>query len=201
MSRRNRLNTCLLVILLAIVWLTYSLGQQRDVRALEYLPEMIHPVAAESFSATTVLAGGSVEQRPVEGTIARGRLPLHLEPGPEGAARAGVALVNPLAGLEEAELESSSAVFRTYCLLCHGPGGEGDGPVARRGFPAPPSLLATNALNLEDGQLFHIISVGQGNMPGHDSQLDPVDRWRAVLHVRHLQAAAAPTESIQGEGL
>lgn len=190
MTNRGGLNLFLLVILVGILWLASGSGQRHDLRAYEFLPEMIFPVAAESFAATPELPGGTVEQNPVEGTIPRGRLPLHLEAGGSGAAEAGRELTNPLAAAAGADLERGEEVFRIYCQLCHGPGGEGNGPVARRGFPAPPSLLGANALGLADGQLFHIATVGQGNMPGHAAQIDPLDRWRAVLWVRRLQAAA-----------
>ncbi len=200
MTHRGGLNLFLALVLAAILWGAQVLGQRHDLRALEYMPEMIYPVAAESFSTATELPTGMVEQRPVEGTIARGRIPYHLEPGPEGAAQAAEELTNPFGADGELHLERGSEIFRTYCLLCHGPLGEGDGPVAQRGFPAPPSLLAPNARQLTDGQIFHIISLGQGNMPGHASQIEPLDRWRAVLHIRQLQQPGAEAaETAQGE--
>lgn len=195
MKSFTALNVVLCAILGALLWLSFVLEPRHDLRAYEFLPEMIYPVAAESFAAAAALPGGIVEQRPVAGSIARGRMPLHLEPGPEGAARAALALSNPLTAADgaptvPADVERGSELFRIYCLLCHGPEGKGDGPVARRGFPAPPSLLAANALGMSDGQLFHIASVGQGTMPSHSSQIDPLDRWRIILRIRQLQAPA-----------
>ncbi|MCH9651662.1 MAG: c-type cytochrome [Deltaproteobacteria bacterium] len=200
MKDRGGLNVFLLLILGGILWLTYSLGQRKDHRAVEFLPEMIYAVSAESYSRAEALPGGMVQQKPVAGTIARGRMPLHLEPGVEGAAKAAVELTNPLDESDQASLKRGGEIFLTYCQLCHGPGGKGDGLVAQRGFPAPPSLLAPQARQMSDGQLFHIASVGQGNMPGHAGQIDPLDRWRAVLRIRQLQAAAPSTETVQGEG-
>jgi mono/diheme cytochrome c family protein len=153
---------------------------------------------------------------PVLGTIARGRMPMHLQPGPEGAALAAIELHNPFLGDAASAMgaptpdpERGAELFRIYCLLCHGPTGEGEGPVAQRGFPTPPSLLAANALQMSDGQLFHVASVGQGNMPAHSSQIDPLERWRIVQHIRRLQApamaaarqaASADSKSEQSEG-
>ncbi len=200
MSTRSGLNLFLLLVLGAVLWLAHSLGQRQNRRAVEYLPEMIFAVSAESYSRAAALPGGMVEQKPVEGTISRGSMPLHLEPGADGAARAAAELTNPIDEGDQSALERGGEIFRTYCLLCHGPGGAGDGPVAQRGFPAPPSLLAPQAQQMSDGQLFHIASVGQGNMPGHAGQIDPLDRWRAVLRIRQLQAAAPPGETVLGEG-
>jgi mono/diheme cytochrome c family protein len=81
-------------------------------------------------------------------------------------------------------------VYTIYCRVCHGPAGEGDGTVAQRGFPTPPSLLAANARNYADGRIFHIVSFGQGNMPGYAAQIEPADRWKATLWVRRLQEEA-----------
>lgn len=94
-----------------------------------------------------------------------------------------------------AALDRGAAVYATFCEICHGAGGAGDGTVARRGFPAPPSLLAEKARNLADGEMFHILTYGRANMPAYRSQIDREDRWRAVLHVRRLQeeTPAEPT--------
>src|SRR5581483_7220919 len=96
--------------------------------------------------------------------------------------------VNPMKA-DAKTLARGEAVFVNFCQVCHGPAARGDGPVAQRGFPAPPSLVAPAAKSrgLTDGQLFHIITAGQNNMPSYATQIDPDDRWRAVLFVRALQ--------------
>lgn len=66
------------------------------------------------------------------------------------------------------------------------------GPVAQRGYPPPPSLLAEHAQKMKDGQLFHILTYGQNNMPSYAGQLSRDDRWNVVLYVRTLQATAQP---------
>jgi hypothetical protein len=46
---------------------------------------------------------------------------------------------------------------------------------------------------MADGQMLHVISNGQGNMASYTSQVERADRWRAILHVRRLQAAPPAT--------
>ena len=92
-------------------------------------------------------------------------------------------------------LERGADRYRTFCQHCHGPTGRGDGPVAMRGFPAPPPFNSERALQLPDGRIFHIITYGQKNMPAHGGQIPPEDRWRIVAHVRSLQRALAATPS------
>jgi hypothetical protein len=43
---------------------------------------------------------------------------------------------------------------------------------------------------MKDGQLFHVVTYGQGNMPAHAAQLSQDDRWQVILHLRSLQQAA-----------
>jgi mono/diheme cytochrome c family protein len=63
------------------------------------------------------------------------------------------------------------------------------------GFPPPPSLLSDRSLRMPDGQMFHILTYGQGNMPSIAAQLSEDDRWTAILHVRYLQKLQAPYRS------
>jgi len=80
--------------------------------------------------------------------------------------------------------------------MCHGPEAKGDGPVLQlvmqHGIPLPPaSLVAVKPVPLKDGEMFHIITFGQRNMPAHAAQLTREDRWKVILHVRALQQKAA----------
>lgn len=142
-------------------------------RMTEFFPNMARPVSAQSFSANPMLPNGMTEQPPVAGTV------LYHE------YRGGEA-VNPVANDPKA-IERGAVVFANFCLPCHGPTGRGDGTVAQRGFPAPPSLLAQNARTLPDVRLFRIITDGQKNMPSYAAQVAPADRWCVVAYVRSLQ--------------
>ena len=63
---------------------------------------------------------------------------------------------------------------------------------AMRGFPPPPSLLADQAVRLADGQIFHIVTYGQKNMPSYAAQVPLDDRWRVIAYVRSLQGGSQP---------
>jgi mono/diheme cytochrome c family protein len=47
-------------------------------------------------------------------------------------------------------------------------------------------------LKIRDGQMFHILTYGQNNMPSYAAQIDRQDRWKVIAYVRTLQAAAKP---------
>ncbi len=91
-------------------------------------------------------------------------------------------------------LERGSHVYLTFCISCHGPKGGGDGPVTQRGFPPPPSMLTGKSLQMKDGQLFHILTYGQGSMAPFASQLSRELRWDVINYVRDLQSKAPPAE-------
>lgn len=157
----------------------------------EYLPEMAHSPAYSAFAANPNFADGATLRPPVPGTIPRGALPLTYGPAPEEARRAGEELTNPFSAADAGAVARGAVVFTNFCAPCHGVSGLGNGPVAARGVPPPPSLHAENALRMKDGQMFHVLSYGQGNMVSYASLLPRDDRWKVILYVRALQAQEA----------
>ena len=192
MSSGAKLNGVLLVVVLGVFALNWSLELDPTQRNYDVMPGMVTSVAAESFTANSVLPGGVTLQVPPAGTIPRGSLPLHYGTTPEEAQRAGQELRNPFSTEEVEAVTRGELVYTTYCQICHGASGIGDGTVAQRGFPTPASLLAPNARQITDGRIFHIITYGQGNMPSHGSQIGAEDRWRVALWVRQLQEKSGP---------
>lgn len=160
----------------------------------EFFPDMARAPHYGAFEANPHFADGKTQQAPQAGAIPRGLRPLHYARTPEDALRAGRELGSPYAGADAATLrpvlERGGAAFRAYCVACHGGGGTGDGPVSLRGFPPPPSLLAPHAREMADGQLYHVITFGQGNMPAHAALVDREDRWKVIAYVRKLQEGA-----------
>jgi len=191
--KRTILNVMLGVVLAGLVAANW-LGQ-RDYRRpnVEFMPSMVHSIPFDTFAPNPNFADGKTLQAPPPGTIPHGTLPMRYQPTTQEAVRAGQELVNPYGGTDSVVQERGALVYQRFCLPCHGPTGAGDGLVAKRGFPPPPALFAAHARDMKDGQLFHIIAYGQGNMPGYAAQVAAEDRWRAVLHVRQLQQRAAPS--------
>jgi mono/diheme cytochrome c family protein len=156
----------------------------------EYMPDMVSSVAFDSFDPNPITPDGRTLMRPPEGTIPRGYQPLHYGPGPAEAARAGRELPNPFPDSDLVRARGEVG-FQRWCSPCHGHEGLGDGLVARK-FPRPPPLGADHARGLPDGQIFHIISFGQGVMPSYGQQVVAADRWKIVRYLRKLQAGSGP---------
>lgn len=97
---------------------------------------------------------------------------------------------DPAARLQ-GSVQRGSQVYNVYCIACHGASGAGDGPVAKRGFPPPPPLPTGKSVQMRDGQLFHILTYGQGSMSSMASQLSRDRCWDVINYVRSLQQSAA----------
>ncbi len=91
-----------------------------------------------------------------------------------------------------ASIERGTEIFNTFCITCHGPAGLGDGLVTKRGFPPPPPLPTGKSTEMKDGQLFHILTYGQGSMAPMVSQLSRNSRWDVINYVRTLQKGKKP---------
>jgi mono/diheme cytochrome c family protein len=153
-------------------------GQQR---AYEYMPDMARDPAYKAYAPNTVTHDGLTLQRPVAGTIARGYTPFHYGPGEDEAARAGRELHNPYHPTEKT-LAEGKALFDTYCMVCHGDQGHGDGPISSK-IPPPPSYISDRLLGFPQGRIFHVITLGTGKMPSYATQVSTDDRWKIVTYV------------------
>jgi mono/diheme cytochrome c family protein len=178
------------VVAVVLLALQFALAPDASRRNVEIFTEMVYSAAGESLARSEALTGGIVQQPLLAGVVVRGMPPFRYGDGPEEAQRAGRELVNPIAADDADALASGAELFGSFCAPCHAGTGEGAGPVTRRGMLPPPSLLAARALAMPDGEIFHVLTRGQGNMASYAVQLSPEDRWAVILHVRSLQEAA-----------
>ena len=95
--------------------------------------------------------------------------------------------------------------FNISCVPCHGRQGDGNGVVKFFGFPQIKDLHGPDVVNLNDGQLFRVITVGskqgEGLMKGFGTSLSVTDRWAIVAYLRALQLSRLGNESEVPEGI
>jgi mono/diheme cytochrome c family protein len=174
------------VLLAVAIMSSASCGASSQRRAYEYMPDMARDPAYKAFAPNSVTRDGLTLQRPVAGTIPRDYVTFHYGPGEEEAARAGTELQNPYGPRSQRALLEGKGLFETYCLVCHGERGRGDGPIADK-IPHPPSYTSDRVRQFPPGRIFHVITMGTKKMPSYAAQTSTDDRWKIVTYVKSLQ--------------
>jgi mono/diheme cytochrome c family protein len=128
--------------------------------------------------SATLWPGGPPRQAPPAGTIATD------DPARAGALRTPPALTSAL-------LDRGEQRYGIYCAVCHGARGEGDGPVVKRGFPAPPSYHAPRLMAAPPAYIVDVITNGHGVMYSYADRVEPGDRWAIAAYVKALQRLPA----------
>ena len=178
-------------IWVAIAWsLSTVTGRDRQERGMLFMPDMLDQPSYKAFESNESFADGRTLRGPVPGAIARGRMPFTYAATPEGALAAGQDLKSPVDLGAANVLARGASAFAGYCAACHGASGDGDGQATKRGVPPPPNLKGDAARTMADGAIYHIITLGRGNMPAHAAQVTRLDRWRIIAHIRQLQKEA-----------
>jgi mono/diheme cytochrome c family protein len=180
-----------IVYLLLFSLLLTNCNRDRNNPGWDYFPDMAYSTAYESYSPNPNFTDGMTMRVPPEGTIPRGFEPFEYTIDPQSRIKAGKELINPVM-ISETTLQRGKEVFTTFCIDCHGAGGEGDGHLYTSGlYPVKPrSLVSAEAKALKDGEIYHTITLGFGAMGAHGSQVRPEDRWKVILYIRKLQEEA-----------
>jgi mono/diheme cytochrome c family protein len=100
-------------------------------------------------------------------------------------------LENPREPTEES-INNGHRYYQINCAVCHGDTGQGDGTVAKLGFPGLP-LVSPTAIAHKDGTIFGIIRNGRGVLMPSYNRIEAADRWDVVNYVRGLQGKLGRT--------
>ena len=170
-----------LVVLFGVVVLV-GCGQHEKPN-FTYMPDMAYSPAVKPQEPGSMMT-------PPAGSVSQGHSRYPYEVFEQ--EKAGSELENPLAQTK-AVLEKGREYFNIYCIVCHGPYGEGDGSVVPA-YPQPPSLQTDKIRDYPDGRIFHIITKGQGLMPSYSTQVNSEERWAIIHYLRVLQRAKNPSQ-------
>lgn len=86
-------------------------------------------------------------------------------------------------------MELGQKKFNTFCYLCHGKSGDGNGITKQYGMVATPSYHDERLIKMAHGEIFETITNGKGQMGAYGSKLSPKERWAVIAYVRALQHA------------
>ena len=91
------------------------------------------------------------------------------------------------------------ALFKIYCVPCHGDSGTGDGLVGAKLIVRPFDLTADRVQKeMPEGYIFAHVTFGGALMPSYGNDMYPSERWDLVNYVRHgLKADSAALQANQ----
>ncbi len=154
---------------------------KKDQPNVELVQNMMDSPAFEEQDFDPEANDGRSMRVPPEHTVARNN------PRYKYAKQPELAKAMPNTFKDKIYLEKGKDKFETYCMVCHGQTGKGDGTVAEYMALKPPSLVSDKIKGWTDGEIYHIIAAGRGLMGSYASQIRHEDRWHIVNYVRELQ--------------
>lgn len=95
--------------------------------------------------------------------------------------------------LTAAFLDRGRHNYVIYCAPCHGAIGDGNGITKQYGMGATPTYHDDRLRSVPEGEIYHVITAGKGNMLSYADKIEPADRWAVVAYVRALQRAQTGT--------
>ena len=192
--------------MLGVVALTLAVGLSGCARGctssrppIHVNPSMDDQPKVRPQAASDFFYNGAAMREPVPGTVPIGGLKEDTAffegKGPDGPFVATIPVP-----VNETLVERGRDRYRIYCQPCHDARGDGKGILFQRGNVPTASFHQEKILNYPDGQIFDVITNGQGLMAGYRWPIPPADRWAIVAYVRALQrdelarAAGAPAD-------
>jgi len=163
-------------------------------------PSMDNQPKVRSQSASMFFYDGASMRQPIPGTVAIGGLKEDAA-FYTGKSADGQFVATIPVPVDDSVLERGQQRYTIYCQPCHDARGDGRGILFQRGNVPTATFHQEKILKYTDGQIFDVITNGQGLMASYRWPIPPADRWAIVAYVRGLQrdrqarnaSAAAPT--------
>ncbi|MBI3397777.1 MAG: cytochrome c [Deltaproteobacteria bacterium] len=94
----------------------------------------------------------------------------------------------------ESSLTRGKIIFNTYCTVCHGETGHGDGTVGKKYVP-PTDLTGEYVQSKPDGDIYYTITYGGlAIMPIYGDAIIPEDRWHIVNYIKNVLGKKTVTQ-------
>lgn len=215
-----------------VSYITIGFGGAGDTRysleghtstGLEFAPNMYYSEALESYTQwkPSIFKDGKNLQSAPKGTIPRNSWYIaedyqayHLADSPTAYDSASN-LKSPietkmaaipaadLANYEKEVLTKGDTIYRTFCAVCHGPKGDGQGILVTGAVQYPTPGSYDSKVGLTEGKMYHSLTYGKNLMGSYASQITPEQRWQVIYYIKKnflknvvaapAQPAATPT--------
>jgi mono/diheme cytochrome c family protein len=206
-------------------YITIGFGGEGDKRystegyttGLEFAPNMYYSEALETYTQwkPSLFKDGKNIQAAPKGTIPRNSWYVaedyqayHLV---DTAYESSVALKSPIeakmaampaaeaAEYEKALLVKGDTIYRTFCSVCHGAKGDGQGILVTGAVQYPTPGAYDSKVGLTEGKMFHSLTHGKNLMGSYASQITPEQRWQVIYYIKKNflknVATAAPAQA------
>jgi len=191
------------IITITAAFVSCGGGQGNDPGEV-YMPDMAYSRAYETYGYNTLPEEHDLKARgayyngvQVPGTMARGdQSSFPIASGDSGYLQSK-SFSSPLANMTitPAQKKEAERLYQVNCAICHGTKLDGNGPLWKDGegpYPAKPQVLNGDyAKALSDGQMYHVITYGKGQMGSYASQLFAEQRWWIIDYIRSKQGGGA----------
>jgi len=174
----------LVTVLSSVLFLSSCRGGSQP--NIELIQDMMESPALKAQEYDESSPNHSAMRVPPENTQPQGFTPYNY--ATDVAAAAGNK--NPMAGeFSEETLKTGAKYYTIHCALCHGVQGEGGEkiPLAATMPLKPPAMISDKIKGWSDGQIYHVITVGQGLMGPYAAHIPQKYRWQVVNYIRTLQ--------------
>jgi len=203
-----------MVLAVAVVLMMQSCQQPGgDTTGSEFMPDMGHSIAYEAnyYNYYYNNTWGSQEEyynfakpkEPVNGTVPRqsaksisipkapGSQPYYYADTEDERTRAMTELIDNPYAITDDGLARGKELYNTFCAICHGEKGDGNGYLARDGgaYPvAPAQLISDEFTAASNGRFYHSIMYGKNLMGSYKDKISYEERWQVIHYIRSLQA-------------
>ncbi len=165
-----------------------------------YMPDMAYSRAYEAYAPNNLKQEGiNYINHPVDGTIRRGDLFAYTLLNDSNGYRMSTGVKSPLATLDSTQMLEAQRLYSINCAICHGANLDAQGPMAVSGkVGGIANLKLDQYIKQAEGQMYHVVTYGKGNMGSYAAQLDKKQRWMVVQYVKSEQtkgSAAAKDSS------
>ncbi len=205
---QSRMGWLILTVLVAASLIVLAQIGRPDPRQrnFETITDMVYSPAYMAYEPNPVWHDTKTLQTPVDGAISAAHRPFPFGPDRDGftTAEAEMRLAGehwPMPDEFVANADADAEIFArgkklfdTFCVVCHGKTGAGDGTLATY-FPAVNFKLFERTATLNDGEIFYIVTRGGrgGIMASYATQISPDDRWRLIRYLRTVEPTPADT--------
>ncbi len=178
-------------LVFAVVSVTGFRGAKTTRNPIEIFPDMVRQAKVKEQAPSLFFPDRRASRYPVSGTIPMSAPVDHpyLNTGMMGDYWGdGI----PISVTAET-LKKGKERFEIFCSACHGATGSGNGIATQYGLVGVPNYHSDHTQQMPDGQIFYVVTHGQGLMLGYGANLSVEERWAVVAYIRALQLSQKAT--------